>query len=169
MMIVLSLCIAGLAGCDNGKDNITIIGGADKATVITVSENTDNETINAEINEDVNEDVSENPAEDPIDQDTDKDNKKIDDDRALEAIRKYCFSMNPDLESMAEDEYPVYWEIESSDDKEIVVLYRSYTGALIRYHIDATSGDVYVTEFVPGITEEEEKTSESFNVNDYIE
>ena len=60
------------------------------------------------------------------------------------------------------------WEIASSNDKEIVVLFRSYTGAQVRYYINPVSGDTYVTEFVPGITEDEERTDESFNVKDYI-
>ena len=65
-------------------------------------------------------------------------------------------------------EYPLYWEIESEEESEIVVLFRSYTGALIRYHIDPVSGDTYVTEYVPGITLEEQRTDEQFNIRDYI-
>ena len=51
---------------------------------------------------------------------------------------------------------------------EIVILYRSYTAAQIRYYIDPNTGDTYVTEFVPGITDEEERTEETFNVKDYM-
>ncbi len=51
---------------------------------------------------------------------------------------------------------------------EIVVLYRSYTGAEIRYYIDPGSGETYVTELVPGIIEEAQSTEESFNVKDYL-
>lgn len=52
----------------------------------------------------------------------------ISDDQALSAIRNYCLKNNPDLESvMNSQETPVYWDISSSDDKEIVVLFRSYT------------------------------------------
>ena len=39
--------------------------------------------------------------------------------------------------------------------------------AQIRYYVDPTSGDTYVTEFVPGITDEEQKTGETFNIRDY--
>ena len=94
----------------------------------------------------------------------------ITDEQALSAIRNYCYAKNPELESIEEDgEYPVYWEIASSDENEIVVLFRSYTGAEIRYYIDPVSGETYVTEFVSGITDEEERTDESFNVKDYYE
>ncbi len=94
--------------------------------------------------------------------------ESISDEQAVEAIRNYCFTMNPDLESIAAEDYPVYWEIVSSEDSEIVVLFRSYTGAQVRYYIDRATGDTNVTEFVPGITEEEEPTDENFNVKDYI-
>lgn len=93
----------------------------------------------------------------------------LSDEQALAAIRNYCFTVNPDLESIADaGEYPVYWEIVSGDERETVVLYRSYTGAQLRYYIDRVSGEVRVTEFVPGITDEEQRTDESFNVREYI-
>ena len=91
--------------------------------------------------------------------------KQITEEEALSAIRNYCYANNADLKEIEEKgEYPVFWEIESNDGKEIVVLFRSYTGAEIRYHIDAMTGDTYVTEFVPGVTSEEERTEESFNI-----
>ena len=92
----------------------------------------------------------------------------LSDEQALSAIEQYCYSSNPDLEGIVSaGEYPVSWEISSSDANEIVVLFRSYTGALLRYYIDRTTGDTYVTEFVEGITPEEERTEESFNIWDY--
>lgn len=95
--------------------------------------------------------------------------ERITDDQALEAVKNYCLLNNPDLEEMLNsDEQTIYWDVESSDENQIVVLYRSYTAALVRYYIDPTTGETYVTEFVPGITEEEERTDESFNLKDYI-
>ncbi len=96
-------------------------------------------------------------------------NDTITDEMALAAIENYCCTKEPGLKEDADaGKYYVYWEISSSDENEIVVLYRSYTSALVRYYIDRTSGDTYVTEFVPGITPEEERTDESFNIRDYI-
>ncbi|MCR5388669.1 MAG: hypothetical protein K6E56_05415 [Lachnospiraceae bacterium] len=93
----------------------------------------------------------------------------ITEDQALAAIKNYCHEQNPDLAGIEEsEEYPVYWEVESSTETEIVVLFRSYTAAQVRYYIDVVSGDTYVTEFVQGVTPEEEKTDESFNVKDYL-
>ncbi len=96
--------------------------------------------------------------------------ERITDDQAMTAIKNYCHKTNPDLENIEkEGEYPVYWEVISSDENEIVILFRSYTGAQIRYYIDPVLGDTYVTEFVPQITNEEEKTDEEFNIRDYLD
>lgn len=95
--------------------------------------------------------------------------ESISDEQALQAVMNYCAAGNPDLEDIIKSgEYPAYFDVSSSDEHEIVVLFRSYTGALLRYYIDPVSGDTYVTEFVPGITPEEERTDESFNVRDYL-
>ena len=96
--------------------------------------------------------------------------KAISDEQALSAVKRYCYSSNPDLESIVKaGEYPVYWDIASSDEQEVVVLFRSYTGAQIRYYIDRTSGEAYSTEFVPGLSAEESLTDEGFNVRDYLD
>ncbi len=98
------------------------------------------------------------------------DDAKITDEQAVEAVKKYCFDSNPDLEDIVNaGEYQVSWEVESSGEDEIVVLFRSYTGAEVRYYIDPVSGETYVTEFVSGITDEEERTDESINIRDYLE
>lgn len=94
--------------------------------------------------------------------------ENITDEQALGAIQKYCYSNNPDLKSIVDEgKYPVYWDIFSSDEKEIVILFRSYTGAQNRYYINRDTGDTVVTEFVPGITDEEEQTGESFNIHSF--
>ena len=67
------------------------------------------------------------------------------------------------------DDYTIYWEASTTEEGEICVLYRSYTGALIRYYVNPETGDTYVTEQVPGIIDDEQKTDETLNVKDYIE
>ena len=90
-------------------------------------------------------------------------------DQALEAIKRYCCANNPELEGMLNSgDSSAYFEASTSDADEIVVLYRSYTAAQIRYYINPTSGDVYVTELVPGIIDNEQKTDETFNIKDYM-
>ena len=63
----------------------------------------------------------------------------------------------------------MYWDIADSSEKEAVVVFRSYTGALNRYYIDRATGEAYITEFVPGITPEEVRTEEHINVKDYLQ
>jgi|GEM_PF-880525 len=93
----------------------------------------------------------------------------LSDELALAAIMNYCCLSNPELEDIVNaGEYPVSWDIASSDEQEIVVLFRSYTGAQVRYYIDRSTGDAYATEFVPGITPGEERTEESFSVWEYL-
>ena len=92
------------------------------------------------------------------------------DDQILSAVKNYCHISNPDLKDIEEKgEYPVYWEVAPSDGNETVILFRSYTGAQVRYYVDPATGETYVTEFVEGITSEEERTDESFNIKDYLE
>ena len=95
--------------------------------------------------------------------------KRISDEQAVSAVRRYCILSDPELETAAgAGEYPVYWDIASAGVDEIVIVFRSYTGSLDRFYIDPVSGDTYVTEFVPGITDGEQQTDESLNVWDYI-
>ena len=68
---------------------------------------------------------------------------------------------------MDSGEYNIYWDVTASNADKIVVLFRSYTSAQIRYYIDPISGETYVTELVPGIIDEEQRTEESFNIRDY--
>ena len=95
--------------------------------------------------------------------------KRISEEQALSAVKRYCLLSNPELEGVVKaGEYPVYWELAPGDGQEIVVLFRSYTGALIRYYIDPASGETYVTEFVPGVSSEETRTEERFNAWEYV-
>lgn len=93
----------------------------------------------------------------------------ITEQQAAEAIRNYCISENPELAEMVESEDNMaYWDASTTDAGEICVLYRSYTGALIRYYVNPETGDTYVTEQVPGIIDEEQKTDETLNLRDLM-
>ncbi len=93
----------------------------------------------------------------------------ITEDQACEAIKKYCIEGFPDLADMVDsDDYTIYWEASTTEDGEICVLYRAYTGALIRYYVNPETGDTYVTEQVPGIIDEEQKTEETLNLRDLM-
>ena len=160
-VIFLLLMVIGVTGCGKKNDaGADIIGGSDGPTAIYVAPEIEELPVNESPQESVKDE--ENKKEDSL--------KKITDEQALLAIKNYCYKNNPDLEEMEKSEdYTIYWDVDSSDEKQTVVLFRSYTGAIIRYYIDPVSGDTYVTEFVSGITDSEEKTDESFNVRDYLE
>ena len=89
--------------------------------------------------------------------------------QVLNAIERYCRMQNPDLNNMSQDEYNYYWEITESSDSSYCVLFRSYTGAQRYFYIDCETGEVNVSEFVPGVSIEETPTDEKFNIYDYME
>ncbi len=98
-----------------------------------------------------------------------KNEKTINEDQALTAIQNYCCSNNSELKQYRNaKEGPVYWAVSSDENNQIVIVFRSYTGSINHYYIDAVTGDTYVTEMVPGITDGEQKTEEYFNVKDYL-
>ena len=88
-------------------------------------------------------------------------------EQAFEAVRNYYISITPGYEDS--NETGDYWDVSTNEKGEIVVLYHSYTGAINRYYVDATTGDTYVTEQVPGIIDDEQETGETFNIKDYLE
>ena len=93
----------------------------------------------------------------------------ITEDQALQAIKNYRYSIDPDLKEMEDsDEYTIGWDVSTNERNDIVVLYRAYTGAEIRYYIDPKTGEAFATELVPGIIDEEQFTEETLNINDYL-
>ncbi len=93
----------------------------------------------------------------------------ISEEQALAAVQNYCETTNPNFDAEGNAEgYTEYWDVSTNENGEIVVLYRSYTAAEIRYYVNPASGEVYVTELVPGIIDEEQKTDETFNIRDYL-
>lgn len=90
-------------------------------------------------------------------------------EQALAAVKQICLNANPALEGIVSSgEHTVYWDVESESDAEIVVLYRSYTGAEVRYHIARATGETSVTELAPIAGAEEQPTGERFNLWDAV-
>ncbi len=97
-------------------------------------------------------------------------NQAITEDQAYHAVINYCKATNPDFDGEVNSEgYTEYWDVSTDENGEIVVLYRSYTAAQICYYVNPTTGETYITEFVPGIIDEEQKTDETFNARDYLD
>ncbi len=172
LLIIMSL--TGCAGAADSKNSSDSASPMSEAAEYTSEERTTDDRAEADApDESTADDRAEADAPDKSTADdkaeADTSDERITDDQAVDAITDYCYAQNPDLKDIADaGEYPVYWEISSSDDKEIVVVFRSYTGSLTFYHIDPATGDTYVTEIVPGIIDEEERTDETLNVRDYI-
>ena len=177
-MITLALCFmcVSLAACSEKIENTSVPQPKSSTVAENVqtskptepaqtSQPAQTETSLPELNEAVQPDKTENTTAEQSESRSDA----LTEDQALNAIKNYCFIKNPDLKNMAEsDEYTIYWDVTTNDANEIVVLYRSYTGAQIRYYIDPVSGAACVTEFVQGITDGEQRSEESLNVRDYL-
>ncbi|WP_026488974.1 hypothetical protein [Butyrivibrio sp. XBB1001] len=96
--------------------------------------------------------------------------EQITNEQAFNAVMNYCKSVNPDFSAEINTEgYTEYWDTTTDESGEILVIYRSYTGAQTRYHINPSTGEAYVTELVPGIIDEEQPTGETFNARDFLE
>ena len=85
---------------------------------------------------------------------------------ALEGVSNYCHSEydwsvadeNPDLMSVTMGE---------ETETEYKVVFRSYTGALVNFYVDKSSGSTRKVEYVPALDLESE--AGTINLFDYIE
>ena len=91
----------------------------------------------------------------------------LSEEQALDAAINHYKNNTPGYETGAEEND--YWDVSTEDAGQIVVSYHSYTGAINRYYVDVNSGETYVTEYVPGIIEDERRTGEVFDIRDYLE
>jgi len=180
VLFMIAGCIAlGLTGCGAGGENDN--GTQIESASVTEAEQTSEEVTSEEQSESVAEADNTETAEETVIANYEDgaeeirtedaaQTETITQDQALAAIKKYCYTNDTDLESKeGSDEYTIGWEVTTNEAGEIVVLYRSYTAAEIRYYVNPTTGETYVTELVPGIIDEEQRTDESLNVRDYME
>ncbi len=104
-----------------------------------------------------------------IEFDSANERSKLTEEQAYDAVINYNKTIGSGYDEEVNSEgYLEYWDVSTNENGEIVVLYRSYTGAQIRYYVNSITGDTYVTELVPGIIDEEQKTDETFNIRDYM-
>ena len=91
---------------------------------------------------------------------------KITAEMAYEGVDNYCHKEydwsvaegNPDM---------MYIQMGEETETEYQVVFRSYTGAFVYFHVDKTSGTTKMVEKVPALGIEEE--SGTINLLDYIE
>ena len=155
-IVTLSLMLAiGLAGCGNATNNTAEIPegmalDVEELTIDTESVAEDDSVIEAAVSDAEN-------------------NGILTDEQAITAVKNYCFSIEPGLESKEQSEkYDLSWEIVSSSEEEIVVLFKGNTGEEARFHIDPVSGDTTITAVIPGDTPQEETSDEIIHLRDYL-
>lgn len=154
--VFLAVSVACMAfGCGDpskeDKESIT-----DTKKVEATTEETTVEETTKESGEETNKETSK----------TEANGSELTEDVVLKAITKYCYDANPNLATADKGSY--YFSVFETTEDEIVIVFRSYTGALIYYHVAIATGDVYSMEYVPVIMDEPQPGEEKFNVNDYI-
>jgi len=79
----------------------------------------------------------------------------ITEEKAYEGVERYCRSMYD--WSIAEDNPDMmYLEMGEETESEYQVIFRSYTGALVYFYVDKSSGTTRLIEYVPSLEIEEE-------------
>ena len=155
ILITMSLLtVLGIAGC--GNNNSTAVVLPDESVIEEADTNAD----------------AEDDYQDPLPAEEDDGEDAPDvvtDEQAIEAVRNYVSSINPDAIEMEESgDHTVYFALESSTGEEIVVMFRSYTASETRFYINRATGETKITEYVPGITDQETETGESFNIKNFM-
>lgn len=69
---------------------------------------------------------------------------------AMEGVNNYCHR-NYDWSPAAEDSAMMYVTMGEETASEYRVVFRSYTGALVNFHVDKASGTTRVVESVPAL------------------
>ena len=85
---------------------------------------------------------------------------------AYECVNNYCHSAY-DWSIAKENPSIMYGEMGEETDSAYQVIFRSYTGALVYFYVDKTSGTTRMVEQVPSLGVEEEVGS--FKLSDYTE
>lgn len=172
VLLTASLCIF-MTGCSKNTESTSATEKQEtiqKTEQVTVSGTTEADKVTTEEKTTAEESTENMTTKEVTTGSATEASDTITEQQALEAIKQYSYSKDPKLKDMENsDEYTIYWDVSTNENNEIVVLYRSYTAAEIRYYINPSSGETYVTEFVQGITDEEQKTGESLNIRDHMD
>lgn len=95
--------------------------------------------------------------------------KPLTDEEALEGFENYLYFKIKNLQKILdEDKVPCTWGIATSSKNEIMIMFKSNTGALLRYHINRKSGKTYVTQYSVE-SNSYYRTRETLNVREYID
>lgn len=99
----------------------------------------------------------------------DPNQEPLTDDQALSGFTNYLYFKIKDLQKILdEDKKPCTWGISSSDAKTIVIMFKSHTGALLRYYIDRKTGKAYAATYVVS-SNSYVRTNETLNIRNYLD
>lgn len=95
--------------------------------------------------------------------------KPLTDEEAMTGFTNYLYFKIKNLQTILdEDKLPCTWGIASSNKDEIMIMFKSHTGALLRYHVNRNTGKTYVTQYAVQ-TNSYYRTKETLNVREYID
>lgn len=85
---------------------------------------------------------------------------------ALEGVNNYCHSA---YDWSAAEDNPSIMGVEMGEETDTTyqVVFRSYTGALVNFYVDKTSGTTRMEEYVPALNIKEE--TGTINLYDYLD
>ena len=90
---------------------------------------------------------------------------EISEEMAYDGVYNYCHSTYD--WSIAEDNPDImYLKMGEETDSEYQVIFRSYTGTFVYFHVDKSSGTTRLTEYVPNLGIEED--AGTINLYDYL-
>ena len=96
---------------------------------------------------------------------TDASKNNITEEIAYEGVYNYCHSAYD--WSIAEDNPDImYLEMGEETETEYQVIFRSYTGTFVYFHVDKSSGTTRLTEYVPSLGIEED--AGTIDLYDYL-
>ena len=102
------------------------------------------------------------PSEDLI---ADASKNNITEETAYEGVSNYCHSAHD--WSIAEDNPDImYLEMGEETETEYQVIFRSYTGTFVYFHVDKSNGTTKLTEHVPSLGLEED--AGTIDIYDYL-
>lgn len=91
--------------------------------------------------------------------------KSITKDMAYEGVNNYCHS-NYDWSIAEENPSMMYLTMGDETEVEYKVIFRNYTGVLVYFYVDKSSGATKMTEYVPALDIESE--AGEFDLFDYL-
>ena len=102
----------------------------------------------------------------PAEQESSASEGKITEETAYEGVSNYCRSAY-DWSAAEENPSLMYLEMGEASEAEYQVIFHSYTGALVYFHVNKSDGTTRMTEYVPALNLESD--AGTISLYDYLE